>query len=462
MRRVSIALLLFLQSVVTSSTHTLKEVKSQISLYMDQNGTDAGRFGPLPGCHLAFAVKSGGHAAFAGASNVESGVTIDLIHLNQLALSADKTQASIGAGNMWYDVYAYLQPENVTVIGGRVSAIGVGGLTLGGGLSFFSSQHGWACDNANAYQVVLADGSIREVSYSSRYSDLYWALRGGGNNFGIVTRFDLAAYPQGDLWAGSETFLYTNETAAAINSAFYYLGINAPSDPYAQVIIAYAYAQSQDVFVIASDLQYAKPIPNPVALQNFTSVAGAIASTLRVVDLANLTVEFNNSNPGGFRQTYWTFTVQNSACLMTELVEIYLEEVASVKDIAGIVPSIVFQLITTDMSQYFSRDGGNPLGLDGQGPLNLVNIAISWSSAADDKRVMAAAQNIVDRSTTTACTQGLDHPYLYQNYASYQQDVFASYGKENLAKLRSISARYDPQQVWQQLQPGYFKLWRLG
>jgi hypothetical protein len=72
---------------------------------------------------------------------------------------------------------------------------------------------------------------------------------------------------------------------------------------------------------------------------------------------------------------------------------------------------------------------------------------------------MAAAQNIVDRSTTTARTQGLDHPYLYQNYASYQQDVFASYGKENLAKLRSISAKYDPQQVWQQLQPGYFKLW---
>lgn len=157
---------------------------------------------------------------------------------------------------------------------------------------------------------MLADGSIREVSYSSPYSDLYWALRGGGNNFGIVTRFDLAAYPQGDLWAGSDTFLYTNETATAINSAFYYLGINAPSDPYAQVIIAYAYAQSEDVFVIASDLQYAKPVPNPPILQNFTSVPGAITSTLRIVDLANLTVEFNNTNPGGFRYVLTTETTQ--------------------------------------------------------------------------------------------------------------------------------------------------------
>ncbi|KAM0449678.1 hypothetical protein ACHAO4_007343 [Trichoderma viride] len=405
-----------------------------------------------------FAVKSGGHAAFAGASNIDSGVTIDLINLNQITLSSDKTQASVGPGNVWYDVYNHLQPHNVTVIGGRVSAIGVGGLTLGGGMSFFSSQHGWACDNVNSYEVVLADGSIRQVSYSSPYSDLYWALRGGGNNFGIVTRFDLAAYPQGDLWAGSDTFLYTNETAAAINDAFYYLGINAPSDPYAQVIIAYAYAQSEDLFVIASDLQYAKPVANPQILQNFTSVPGAIASTLRITDLSNLTVEFNNSNPGGFRQTYWTFTVQNNAALMADMVAIYMEEIEPIKSVAGIGPSIIFQLITTDMTDQFSKNGGNPLGLAGQGPLNLINVDISWSNASDDERVLAAAQNIVDRSVAVACAKGLDHPYLYQNYASYQQDVFASYGADNLAKLRSISTKYDPQRVWQKLQPGYFKL----
>ncbi|UKZ78609.1 hypothetical protein TrVFT333_006355 [Trichoderma virens FT-333] len=497
MRPLSLTLPLFLHLGIASATYTLSDVKVQISSYLDQNGTHTARSTPPSGCQLAcgflnfalpqhvsypqsstyefeesrywsqqqeltrpscrfsptsaedvslavltfrvtqckFAVKSGGHAAFAGASNIDSGVTIDLIHLNQISLSADKTQASIGAGNVWYDVYTYLQPKNVTVIGGRVSAIGVGGLTLGGGMSFFSSQYGWACDNVNSYEVVLADGSIRQVSYSSPYSDLYWALRGGGNNFGIVTRFDLAAYPQGDLWAGSDTFLYTNETAAAINNAFYYLGVNAPSDPYAQVIIAYAYAQAQDLFVIASDLQYAKPIPNPPILQNFTSVPGAIASTLRIVDLANLTVEFNNTNPGGFRQTYWTFTVQNSASLMADMVAIYQEEVTAIKD-----------------------KRGNPLGLAGQGPLNLINIDISWSNASDDERVLAAAQNMVNRSIAAARAQGLDHPYLYQNYASYQQDVFASYGADNLAKLKSISAKFDPQQVWQKLQPGYFKL----
>ena len=248
-----------------------------------------------------FAVKSGGHAAFAGASNIENGLTIDLINLNQITVSADKTQTSIGPGNVWYDVYTKLDPMGLSVIGGRVSAIGVGGITLGGGISFFSGRYGWACDNVNTYEVVFADGTIQEVSYSSPYSDLYFALRGGGNNFGIVTRFDVVTFPQGDLWAGSETFIYNNETAAAINNAFYWLGINAPSDPYAQVILAYAYAQAEDLYVIASDLQYGKPVADPPILQNFTAVPGAIANTIGFTNLSALTVEFNNSNPGGFR-----------------------------------------------------------------------------------------------------------------------------------------------------------------
>lgn len=147
---------------------------------------------------------------------------------------------------------------------------------------------------------MFADGSVRKVTPSS-YSDLYWALRGGGNNFGIVTRFDLATYPLEDLWAGAQTFIYSDETSAAINDAFYHLGVNSAEDPYAQVIIAYAYAQAQDLYVIASDLQYSKPEPNPAILKNFTSIPGAIADTMRIVDLPNLTIEFNNTNPGGFR-----------------------------------------------------------------------------------------------------------------------------------------------------------------
>jgi len=102
-----------------------------------------------------FAVKSGGHAAFAGASNIQGGITIDLAKLNEVTVSADKTLTRVGAGNRWVDVYSQLDPQGVSVVGGRVAAIGVGGLTLGGGISFFSGRHGWACDGVRNYEVYM-------------------------------------------------------------------------------------------------------------------------------------------------------------------------------------------------------------------------------------------------------------------------------------------------------------------
>jgi FAD/FMN-containing dehydrogenase len=135
-----------------------------------------------------FAVKSGGHAAFDGASNIQDGITIDLQLLNELSINEDKTITRIGPGNRWIDVYEYLTPLGVSVVGGRDAEIGVGGLTLGGGISWYSGRYGWAADGVRNYEVVMADGEIREVSLES-YPDLYWALRGGGNNFGVVTRY---------------------------------------------------------------------------------------------------------------------------------------------------------------------------------------------------------------------------------------------------------------------------------
>jgi len=82
------------------------------------------------GCH--FAVKSGGHARDAGFSNADGGVTIDLIRMGRVDLSKDKKSVKVGAGARWLDVYSSLEKDNLTVVGGRVADVGVGGLTLGG------------------------------------------------------------------------------------------------------------------------------------------------------------------------------------------------------------------------------------------------------------------------------------------------------------------------------------------
>ena len=85
-------------------------------------------------------MKSGGHAAFAGASNIQSGLTIDLANLNIVEVSEDRTLTQVGAGNRWGEVYSQLDPLQLSVIGGRVAGIGVGGLTLGGTLEVSSAS----------------------------------------------------------------------------------------------------------------------------------------------------------------------------------------------------------------------------------------------------------------------------------------------------------------------------------
>jgi hypothetical protein len=118
------------------------------------------------------------------------------------------------------------------------------------------------------------------------YPDLYWALRGGGNNFGIVTRFDLVTFPQADLWGGAIYWTYDN--AVTLLQALQDFNFNAPEDPYATLILAFAYQQSADLRLIASEMEYGKPLVNPPILQNFTNLTG-------------LTLEQKASTPSGYR-----------------------------------------------------------------------------------------------------------------------------------------------------------------
>lgn len=87
-----------------------------------------------------------------------------------------------------------------------------------------------------------------------------------------------------------------------------------------------------------------------------------------------------------------------------------------------------------------------------------MNLAIMWSDKADDKRILDAADRVIQYANTTSHSMGLGYKYVYQNYASLKQSVFASYGAENQKRLLQISKKYDPRQIFQNLQPGYFKL----
>ncbi|PWY85028.1 FAD binding domain protein [Aspergillus heteromorphus CBS 117.55] len=400
-----------------------------------------------------FAVKSGGHAAFAGASNIQDGLTIDLVSLNTTTLSDNSSIASVGPGNRWLNVYDWLETYGLSVIGGRVSDIGVGGLTLGGGISFFSGFHGWACDNVANYEVVLADGSIVEVNLDT-YPDLYWALRGGGNNFGIVTRFDLTTHEQGLMWGGSRVWL--DDSQASILEALINFGENSPSDPNAALIVSIAYAEG--LYLIVADLEYAEPVVNPPIFDAFNG-STALEDTMAIRSLSNITLLFKEDNPNGLRESYWTGTVQLDLELATNITNMFKTELVPIQNVTGLIPALVWQVISTNTMEHMTKNGGNALGLDAaDGPLLLINLAFMWDDESDDAAVMEVLGRMTQKALSAAKARGLGNEYLYMNYASQYQSVAPSYGTANHARLQAVSQKYDPLQVFQNLQPGYFKL----
>ena len=137
-----------------------------------------------------------------GAADTNEGVLVVMTRMRKISVSSDHTVATVGPGLTWGDVYAGLQPSGRMVLGGRYAPVGVSGLLLGGGISHYSSLHGWAADQVRSYELVAADSQILTIT-STSHSDLFWALKGGSSNFGIVTSFDLNTFPRSQVWAGT-------------------------------------------------------------------------------------------------------------------------------------------------------------------------------------------------------------------------------------------------------------------
>jgi FAD/FMN-containing dehydrogenase len=125
-------------------------------------------------------------------------------NLTTLELADQTKSVWVGPGRSWGEVYAFLEPYKLAAAGGRLSPVGVPGLLLAGGVNFHGNQHGWAADNVIEYEVVLSSGEIVSATADSN-SDLFWALKGGSSNFGIVTRFKLKTFASDKVLAGVYT-----------------------------------------------------------------------------------------------------------------------------------------------------------------------------------------------------------------------------------------------------------------
>jgi FAD/FMN-containing dehydrogenase len=153
---------------------------------------------------LPLAVRSGGHSA-AGYGTCDGGLVIDLSGIKRVEVDADKRAARAGAGAVVRDVDELTQRFGLATTLGNCTTVGIGGLTLGGGMGALMGKHGLACDNLQAAEVVTVDGRQIETSQNSN-PDLFWAIRGGGGNFGVATALEYRLHPVSEVLAGTLTY----------------------------------------------------------------------------------------------------------------------------------------------------------------------------------------------------------------------------------------------------------------
>jgi hypothetical protein len=187
------------------------------------------------GAGLDLSVRGGGHS-FAGFGTNDGGVVIDLGRIDGVEVTdRDRGAVRIGGGATWGRVADTLAPHGLALSSGDTRSVGVGGLTLSGGIGWKVRRHGLTLDSLDAAQVVTADGEVVRAS-ADEHPDLFWALRGGGGNFGVVTSFEFRAQQTSDVFAGTLSFPAA-EAAVVLQGWAAYLG-TAPDELTSNVVFA--------------------------------------------------------------------------------------------------------------------------------------------------------------------------------------------------------------------------------
>ncbi|TGO65532.1 hypothetical protein BCON_0002g01180 [Botryotinia convoluta] len=332
-----------------------------------------------------------------------NGILISTTNLDALTVSSDNSIASIGPGLRGGAVYEALDPYGVSVIGGRIPQVGVGGLILGGGLSHFSAQHGLAADNIKNFEVVLASGEIVNAN-AKKNSDLFWALKRGGPNFGIVTRFDMYTIPIRNIWFQATAYSLTE--LPNILAAFTEWQKNgAQTDPKTSVLINILNTGC------SLGLVYSEPATYPDAFAPFAAIPNGIVR----VPATNATVSLLSTILGS--------AFQHCFCArLTELLRHVYHSAASLID----------ETLYNETSSYYF-DTINGLQADG------VNFNMTFNLQTISPSLVAASE-----------ARGAP------SYAD--QNPLAQYPPENIKAMKGIAAKYGPSRVFQLLQKGGFLL----
>ncbi|KAH7308921.1 hypothetical protein B0I35DRAFT_453531 [Stachybotrys elegans] len=396
-----------------------------------------------------FAVKSGGHGHFAGQSSIEGGIQIDLIKLKMLLIKRSEGTVLVGAGNTWGSVYERLQKEGLMVVGGRSANVGVGGYLVGGGISFYAARHGWGIDNVRSFEIVLANGRVVTASSESE-PNLYRALRGGGSNFGIITAFELEAYPYNGMWGG-RTMLDSIHARQAIAAYAGFVKMQEV-DPKGHTIFIATYDEGP--LRLLQYMAYTEPQPDLPIFEDLRKVP-AIESSLGLTDYTTLAQNIAGLQDGvGHRATVSTLTLKLDEDLFNFAYDVFVTE-------AGPRSKYINATMEFHAIPRTSSPAGNMFGIErADGPFVAFLLIFVTTDPRHDNEVTETQKEILGRIEKEAKKRHLYHPFLFANYSAQWQEVFGSYGDANRRFLSEVANVYDPDRVFQCLQSGSFKISR--
>ncbi|KAI1812291.1 hypothetical protein GGS20DRAFT_578438 [Poronia punctata] len=382
-----------------------------------------------------FAVRGGGHMPTPGASNIEDGVLISLDRMRTMQLTNHDTIAQLGPGLRWLDVYSRIKDYGLGVSGGRFAPVGVPGLLLGGGISFFGSRYGWASNQVSNYEVVLSNSSI--------------ALKGGSGNFGIVTRFDVKTFPLREVYGGQSTFApqYLSIGSDDVDSSY---------GPTVNVDLGTGTITLLGVCLHAGP----DPDPDPAAFANFTRIPTLSTNNRVWPSLADALGATAVNGDRSQRQLFMATATKASPESVRLANETFFELMDKMMPELEKVQNLTLRLSPQHISKSYleaaRRSGGDPMDVE---PGIGIYIGSAWDNEEDDKIVHKFGDRFISTLNSRSKARGIDYPFVYLNDADPSEKPFKLYGQgKSLKKLRDIRDKYDRNHHFQKLLPGGFKL----
>ncbi|PVH75609.1 FAD-binding domain-containing protein [Cadophora sp. DSE1049] len=395
-------------------------------------------------------VISCGRHSYYGASSTSGGLVIDLRKLKKVEIDVEGMSITAGGGCQAVDLETPLQELGLSVVMGAANDTGIGGLTLGGGSGFLTGQYGLVIDNLLSARVVLANGRVLEAS-EEKNPDLFWGIRGGGSNFGVVTEFKYRVHRQGDVFFGP--IVYTPDKTSAIQSLAPRLQqiVDSSSGKLA-IFIAFARIAPMPSINPLILVFYDGPESAARSLLSPVYDLGPIADKACMKKYAECTMDSPEILGPETHRFYSTSSVSLPVGWDGELVGGVVEDVGAFLEKWGDVvrPSKVAVEIRSYEVSGRVRPDATALWARDKGSVCMLNVQYDGSVGREVMReeVVRLTEGLRGRISEGGKGGGHSNP----NFAVGGEGVEKVFG-ENLGRLREVKRRYDPEGVFRKWFP---------